>query len=52
MVDKKEILEATEHFVDDLKKINVDVKDYSVTVGKSGKAVVLKINVEIDFTPK
>ena len=52
MVDKQEILAATKHFVEELKKINVNVKDWNVVVGKAGEATTLKISVEVDFTPK
>lgn len=45
-------MEATQKFVEELKKINVEVKDWNVGVGKAGEATVLKISIEVDFTPK
>jgi hypothetical protein len=52
LVDKEEIMAATKKFVAELKKIDVNVKDWNVAVGKAGEATTLKISVEVDFTPK
>lgn len=48
----EQIKEIAKKFLADLKKIDVNVKEWNIAVGKAGEATSVKINAELLISPK
>lgn len=54
MTDNKveQIKESAKNFLAELKKLDVNVKEWNVAIGKAGEATSIKVCAEVLISPK